>query len=60
MNDKSEWEELVDRHLRGELSEADKERLAELLDSDATARHEFVKHVQWDTEMSEALRESRH
>lgn len=60
MNDKNEWEELIDRHLRGELNEAEQERLAELLDSDATARKEFVEYVQWDTEMSEALREGRH
>lgn len=60
MNEKNDWEELIDRHLRGELNEAEQERLAELLDSDAAARREFVEHVQWDTEMSEALRESRH
>ncbi|MDV6031496.1 MAG: FecR domain-containing protein [Phycisphaera sp. RhM] len=60
MNDKNNWEELIDRHLRGELDEAEKEQLAELLDSDAAARREFVEHVQWDTEMSEALRESTH
>ena len=60
MNDKSNWEELFDRHLRGELDEAEKERLAELLDSNAAARQEFVEHAQWDTEISEALRESRH
>jgi len=60
MNKKNDWEELIDRHLRGELNEAEKERLAELLDSDDAVRREFVEHVQWDTEMSEALRESRH
>lgn len=60
MNDHRNWEELIDRHLRDELDEAEKERLAELLDSNPTARQEFVEHVQWDTEMSEALRESRH
>ena len=60
MNEKNDWEELIHRHLRGELDEAEKERLAELLDSNAAARQEFVEHVQWDTEMSEALRESRH
>ena len=60
MNDKNNWEELIDRHLRGELDEAEKEQLAELLDSDAAARQEFVEHVQWDTEMSEALRERSH
>ena len=60
MNDKNNWEELIDRHLRGELDEAEKERLAEQLDSNAAARQEFVEHVQWDTEMSEAMRESIH
>ena len=60
MNEKNDWEELIDRHLRGELVEAEKEQLAELLDSAAAARREFVEHVQWDTEMAEALRESRH
>ena len=34
MSDASDWEELIDRHLHGELSEAEKERLAERLDSD--------------------------
>lgn len=60
MTENTDWEDLVDRHLRGELNEAEKERLAELLDSAAAARREFVEHVQWDTEMSEALRESKH
>jgi len=60
MNEENSWEELIDRHLRGELDEAEKERLAELLDSAAAARQQFVEQVQWGTEMSEALRESRH
>lgn len=60
MNDNNDWDELIDRHLHGELDEAEKERLAELLDSNAAVRQEFVEHVQWDTEISEALRESRH
>ena len=42
MNDKNNWEELIDRHLRGELHEAEKEHLAELLDSDAAARREHA------------------
>ncbi|MBC8350996.1 MAG: FecR domain-containing protein [Planctomycetes bacterium] len=58
MNDKNDWEELVDRHLRGELDGSEKEHLAELLDSNASARREFVEHVQWDTEFAEALHES--
>jgi len=60
MNEENSWEELIDRHLRGELDDAEKERLAELLDSDDDARQQFVEQAQWDTEMSEALRESRH
>lgn len=59
MSDRSDWEELIDRHLRGELNEAEEQRLAELLDSDAAARQEFVEHVQWDTEVAKVLRESR-
>jgi ferric-dicitrate binding protein FerR (iron transport regulator) len=60
MNDKNDWEELIDRHLRGELKESEKERLTELLDTNAAARQEFVEHVRWDTEFAEALRESSH
>lgn len=60
MNDRNDREELIDRHLRGELDESEKERLAELLDADPEARQEFVDHVQWDTEFIEALRESTH
>jgi len=59
MNDDSDWEELIDRHLRGELNESEKEHLAERLDSDAAARREFVEHVQWDTQFAEMLRERR-
>ena len=36
------WESLVDRHLFGELSESEQERLAELLDSDTSLRKDFV------------------
>ena len=52
MSDAHDWQELIDRHLRGELSESEKERLAELLDSDAVARKDFVEQVQWDTRLS--------
>ena len=57
MSSEFEWHELIDRHLHGELNEADKERLAEWLDSDPAARKAFVEQVQWDTQFSEALRE---
>ncbi len=60
MNDKNDWEELIDRHLHGGLNESDKERFAELLDTNLAARQKFVEHAQWDTEMAEALRESQH
>ena len=56
MSDAHDWQELIDRHLRGELSESEKERLAELLDSDAGARKDFVEQVQWDTRLAEVLR----
>ena len=59
MSDAHDWQELIDRHLRGELSESEQERLAELLDSDAEARKDFVEQVQWDTRLAEILRESR-
>jgi len=58
MSDYLNWEELIDRHLRGELSEPEKEHLAELLDSDSSARRDFVQHAQWDTQFAEVLREN--
>jgi FecR protein len=60
MNDENDWEELIERHLRDELEESEKERLAALLDTNAAARQGFVEQVQWDTEFAEALRESSH
>ena len=59
MSDAHDWQELIDRHLRGELSESEQERLAELLDSDAAARKDFVEQVQWDTRLADVLRDSR-
>jgi len=59
MSNARDWQELIDRHLRGELSESERERLAELLDSDAAARKDFVEQVQWDTRLAEVLREGR-
>jgi len=58
MSDADDWHELIDRHLRGELSDSEKERLAERLDSDSSARSDFVEQVQWDTRLAEVLRES--
>jgi hypothetical protein len=56
MSDNNELHELVDRHLRGELDESGKERLIELLDSDADARRDFVAQAQWDTRFADVLR----
>ena len=58
MNENNEWEELIERHLRGKLSESKIERLAERLDSDAGARNDFVEQAQWDTRIAETLRQS--
>ena len=58
MSDASDWQELIDRHLRGELDESEKEHLAKLLDSDPAARKNFVEQAQWDTRFAEVLRAS--
>jgi ferric-dicitrate binding protein FerR (iron transport regulator) len=58
MTDAHDWHELIDRHLRGELNEPEKERLAERLDSDSSARKDFVEQVRWDTRLAEVLRDS--
>ena len=58
MSDDRDWHELIDRHLHGELNEAEKELLAERLDSDPSARREFVELAQWDTLFADVLRES--
>ena len=47
----------LQRHLQGELSDVEKEHVAELLDSDAAARQQFVEVAQWDTELGETIRE---
>jgi ferric-dicitrate binding protein FerR (iron transport regulator) len=57
MNEPPKWDELIDRHLRGELSESEKEQLAERLDSDASAREDFIEQVRWDTHFAEVLHE---
>ena len=43
--------------MQGELSNIEKEHVAELLDSDAAARQQFVELAQWDTELGETIRE---
>ncbi len=50
------WEDLVERHLRAELNEAEQKRLAELLDSDESFRRDFVRQATWDTELTEVIR----
>ncbi|MBL6706599.1 MAG: FecR domain-containing protein [Planctomycetaceae bacterium] len=51
-----EWDDLVDRHLFGELSESEMEQLAELLDSDPSLRKDFIQRASWETELAEVLR----
>ncbi|MCR9292431.1 MAG: FecR domain-containing protein [bacterium] len=51
-----EWDDLVQRHLNGELSESEMERLAELLDGDPSLRKDFVERASWETELAEILR----
>jgi ferric-dicitrate binding protein FerR (iron transport regulator) len=58
MNQDSPLDELIERHLRGELTDPEKERLAEWLDSDLDARKKFVELAQWDTRFADALREA--
>ncbi len=57
MNEQPDWNELIDRHLRGVLDESGRERLAERLDSDASAREDFVEQVHWDTRFAEVMRD---
>ena len=58
MSDLRDRHELFDRHLRGELNEAEMERLAELLDSEPSAREDFVEYAQWDARFADVLRET--
>ena len=51
MNTGSDWEELIERHLRDELTEAEMEQLARQLDSDPEARRQFVQEAHWDTSL---------
>ncbi|MEM7475112.1 MAG: FecR family protein [Planctomycetota bacterium] len=52
----NEWDDLVDRHLVGDLSESEMERLAELLDGDPSLRKDFVERSSWETELAGVLR----
>lgn len=55
MNMNDGWEELVERHLRNELTEPEMEQLAEWLDSTPEARQAFVEEALWDTRLAEVL-----
>ncbi len=55
MNDDVNLEDLIDRHLNGELDDREKEWLASRLASDSKVRQEFVEIVNWDTEIWSAL-----
>ena len=57
MSTNQNWEELIERHLRDELTEAEMEQLAEQLDSNPAARQQFVENTLWDTRITEVLRE---
>ena len=59
MSTNQNWEELIERHLRDELTDAEMEQLTELLDRYADARQRFVEEAQWDTRMTEVLRDGR-
>ncbi|QDV47483.1 fec operon regulator FecR [Stieleria neptunia] len=50
------WDDLVERHLRGELNQREQEQLAGWLDSDASLREDFVRQATWDTELTEVVR----
>jgi len=56
MSTHDNWEELIERHLRGELTESEMEHLAERLDSDPAARQSFVDEALWETRVAEVLR----
>jgi hypothetical protein len=52
-----DWKEVVERHLRGELTESEMEQLAERLDSDPVTRQSFVEEALWDSRVAEVLRD---
>jgi hypothetical protein len=58
MSDLRDRHELFDRHLRGELNESEMEQLAALLDSDPSARNDFVEFTQWDSKFTDVLQEA--
>ena len=58
MNREYDFDELIDRHLRGELNDAQREALARWLDSDREHGRHFVENAQWETRITEVLRAS--
>ena len=56
MSTNDNWEDLIERHLRDELTEPEMEQLAERLDSDPAARQLLVEEAVWDTRMADVLR----
>lgn len=59
MSTNDDWQELIERHLRGELTESEMEQLAVHLDSDPAARQALVEETLWDTRIAEALRDPK-
>ncbi len=58
MSNDQEFHELIERHLRNELDDAEREQLARRLDSDRECRGAFVDQVEWDTRFADVLRAS--
>jgi hypothetical protein len=56
MSTDRDWEELIERHMHGELTESEMEQLAVHLDGDPAARQALVEDALWDTRMAEVLR----
>lgn len=50
-------DDMIARHLCGELSESDKARLAELLDNDPEMQKRLVEQSEWQTRIAEGLRD---
>ncbi len=46
VNQPTDWQDLIERHLHGELDDTEKEQLAAWLDSDTSARRQFVEQVE--------------
>ena len=59
MSNDQNFSELVDRHLRDELDDTEREQLAQWLDSDSELRRTFVEQVEWDTRFADVLRASQ-